>query len=656
MAEYALILGGIAVVVIAGILILGPAIRNLFQSTGQLGPVVPELVVLRPRRAGRQRPPSAVPSPGPRPTAGPRTSFHPMLTSRTHPLPFRLLARSAGLGEAAETVPAERARDATHPNGGWRAIPFPASLRRTMSGSIARGGTSSAHAPSRLGRERPGDAAHGRPDGDLPRGRRAGRGHRAHEARPAPAPGRRRRRRARRRAGAPRRDRRPDDGRASTARRPEARTPSTRSTTRRRRRSSAASPRSRAATRATRPRTPSPSRRPRTCRRSSPGSSGSSSLTVTAKATACFPCSVRPLDIMLILDRTGSMCAGTPGDNPNANPQVCRDLDAAREGVDTFVSLMDPKLDRVGLAVTPPATGPRAGQGDSPDDACAKPTSGNNYYGFDAWAPWWDTQFEPSYRSQDRAFYVVSSLSDDDVDNNPADDYVIKDPSPGTGISTPRRTSSRSSPAPRRRGAPATSSRSTRPCASSRSTAAPDVQDVIVFFTDGGANTTHDNGMHWSGDSPWFNRPCGSGVQAANNAKTISDSHGRLHRDLHDRLRPREPVLGVAAVPAAGLERPPGQRPAGRVVAVVGAHPAGGADRDGVGAGELLLHRRPGRSRACSSPGLPATCSPTRPASWTTTCPTSWSDDDQAATATAERGARRDRRTSSSPSCSRSCS
>ena len=31
MAEYALILGGIAIVVIAGIIILGPAIRNLFQ-------------------------------------------------------------------------------------------------------------------------------------------------------------------------------------------------------------------------------------------------------------------------------------------------------------------------------------------------------------------------------------------------------------------------------------------------------------------------------------------------------------------------------------------------------------------------------------------------------------------------------------------------
>ena len=34
MAEYALIIGGIAIVVIAGILILGPAITDLFKKTG----------------------------------------------------------------------------------------------------------------------------------------------------------------------------------------------------------------------------------------------------------------------------------------------------------------------------------------------------------------------------------------------------------------------------------------------------------------------------------------------------------------------------------------------------------------------------------------------------------------------------------------------
>ena len=47
MAEYALILGGIAVVVIAGILILGPAIRDLFSSTGSSVAELPELVAHR---------------------------------------------------------------------------------------------------------------------------------------------------------------------------------------------------------------------------------------------------------------------------------------------------------------------------------------------------------------------------------------------------------------------------------------------------------------------------------------------------------------------------------------------------------------------------------------------------------------------------------
>ena len=41
MAEYALILGGIAILVIAGILILGPAVRDLFKSTGSSVPNFP---------------------------------------------------------------------------------------------------------------------------------------------------------------------------------------------------------------------------------------------------------------------------------------------------------------------------------------------------------------------------------------------------------------------------------------------------------------------------------------------------------------------------------------------------------------------------------------------------------------------------------------
>ena len=59
MAEYALILGGIAVVVIAGILILGPAIRDLFQSTGSSVTELPELVVRRENDGGLPGPPCA---------------------------------------------------------------------------------------------------------------------------------------------------------------------------------------------------------------------------------------------------------------------------------------------------------------------------------------------------------------------------------------------------------------------------------------------------------------------------------------------------------------------------------------------------------------------------------------------------------------------
>ena len=274
---------------------------------------------------------------------------------------------------------------------------------------------------------------------------------------------------------------------------------------------------------------------------------GVKSLTVSAKATACFPCSVRPLDIMLVLDRTGSMCAGGPGDNANSNPQVCRDLAAARDGVKTFLSLMDPKLDRVGLAVSPPAVGPplynyqdgqpclkwAAGKphtnanctqwtqvqvrnADSPQNVCSKPAQNTFYYGYNAYAPYWQAETDPSYRNGDRSFYVVSSLSDDDVDNNTSDDYVVKDAQGQWDLNN---------------SSPIVSTLDCIQAAGSTSYSLaideaahelaihgrPNVQDVIVFFTDGGANTfPNSQASGWpSSGSPWNNRPCGSGVEAA---------------------------------------------------------------------------------------------------------------------------------------------
>jgi hypothetical protein len=77
---------------------------------------------------------------------------------------------------------------------------------------------------------------------------------------------------------------------------------------------------------------------------------GVKTFTVKAKSTACSPCGSKPLDIMIVLDRTGSMCL-----DDNDRPNGCVDLTNARNGITTFLGLMDPSIDHVGLAVLPPA-------------------------------------------------------------------------------------------------------------------------------------------------------------------------------------------------------------------------------------------------------------------------------------------------------------
>lgn len=79
---------------------------------------------------------------------------------------------------------------------------------------------------------------------------------------------------------------------------------------------------------------------------------GIDTMTVDAKATACSPCiGKKRLDIMMVLDRTGSMCQFSNGQSdPN-----CTDLTNAKEGIKTFLGLMDPSVHNVGLVVLPPA-------------------------------------------------------------------------------------------------------------------------------------------------------------------------------------------------------------------------------------------------------------------------------------------------------------
>jgi Flp pilus assembly protein TadG len=72
---------------------------------------------------------------------------------------------------------------------------------------------------------------------------------------------------------------------------------------------------------------------------------GVNSLSVSAKAVACGMCGTQPLNIVLVVDRTGSMA-----------PNIA-DLKA---GLATFAGSLDPNLDWVSLLVLPPATGGNA--------------------------------------------------------------------------------------------------------------------------------------------------------------------------------------------------------------------------------------------------------------------------------------------------------
>jgi hypothetical protein len=69
---------------------------------------------------------------------------------------------------------------------------------------------------------------------------------------------------------------------------------------------------------------------------------GFSTIQLQAHAQACSPCGGVPLDVMIVLDRTGSM-----GQNNK--------LSQAKAGITAFMKTMDPTLDDVGLAVLPPA-------------------------------------------------------------------------------------------------------------------------------------------------------------------------------------------------------------------------------------------------------------------------------------------------------------
>jgi Flp pilus assembly protein TadG len=95
---------------------------------------------------------------------------------------------------------------------------------------------------------------------------------------------------------------------------------------------------------------------------------------VTAHANACSPCSSTPVDIVLAVDRTGSMCSPTgPGG-------TCIDLNNAKDGIRTLLGLMNPPAAQIGMLDFPPVQ-------TTATDPCSAPYNslgGNGYDGYDA--------------------------------------------------------------------------------------------------------------------------------------------------------------------------------------------------------------------------------------------------------------------------------
>lgn len=77
---------------------------------------------------------------------------------------------------------------------------------------------------------------------------------------------------------------------------------------------------------------------------------GIDSFNITAKATACSYCGIKPVDIMLVVDRTGSMCQDHDGNNDPS----CADMNNEKTALREFLNYLDPAKQRVGLAVFPP--------------------------------------------------------------------------------------------------------------------------------------------------------------------------------------------------------------------------------------------------------------------------------------------------------------
>ncbi len=228
---------------------------------------------------------------------------------------------------------------------------------------------------------------------------------------------------------------------------------------------------------------------------------GINTLNVHVRSTACSPCGVKPLDIMLVLDRTGSMCQDSAGHNDPS----CFDLNNAKTGIKTFLNFFDPSIDWIGLAVLPP--------GDTFANKCGAPNTVN-------------------YNSMSSP-YVLVPLSHD---------FKNKDGTLNTSSNLVSTVSCIQGG-----GTTAYANAIDAAQAELNKDGRPTVPDVIVLLSDGAANT---GPTYYPSNSPYRTQPCHQGVTSSNTAKAHGTVVYTIGYALADDTGGCKSYTGVAEAPA----------------------------------------------------------------------------------------------------------
>ena len=213
---------------------------------------------------------------------------------------------------------------------------------------------------------------------------------------------------------------------------------------------------------------------------------GVNSFNVSARANACSPCSSTPVDIVIAIDRTGSMCS------PTGSNGTCTDLDNAKAGVRTMLGILNPPYAQVGMVSFPPLESTASPVCDAPYNSLG----GNGYDGFDT-----------ATRG-----YVTDTINADyktgGVLNTSSGLYLHTDPGPSSACI--------------RAGGNTSYSEALRQAqAELVANGRPNVPDYIVFLTDGEANigSVYGPNTAYPQDNADDIQPCQTAINVANTYK-----------------------------------------------------------------------------------------------------------------------------------------